>query len=189
MSEQGDLPSVFPTQRSPPPTTPPPGRTHSPTPSAPNLLQLIKYLEDTRHYDEERREQERKYEEEERGTGEEETRGTREERGDPRTCQETQLKMIILMGIKDAELVQKLISMDPSSSLNDVVTACHAHEAARRTTTAISAPNQLVQAVSTYKNQKKKNQGHIKDPPNKESPALPAAACHSCKLKEASARE
>ncbi|KAK3889967.1 hypothetical protein Pcinc_006119 [Petrolisthes cinctipes] len=88
--------------------------------------------------------------------------------------------MIILMGIRDAELVLKLISMDSSSSLNDVVTACHAHEAARRTTTAISAPNQHVQAVSTYKNQKKKNQGHIKDPPNKESPALPAAACHSC---------
>lgn len=62
--------------------------------------------------------------------------------------------------------------MEPSASLTDVVTACLAHEATRRTTTTISEPNQHVHALSTYKLQQKKNQG------NKESPTPPTApAC------------
>lgn len=46
---------------------------------------------------------------------------------DPVVCEEMQLKMIIPMGIKDAELIQKLISMDSTSPSQDVVVTFQAH--------------------------------------------------------------
>ncbi|XP_068246810.1 uncharacterized protein [Palaemon carinicauda] len=55
-------------------------------------------------------------------------------------CEETQMKMIILIGIRDGELVQKLISLDATASLQEVVNTCHSYEAARSATSAIRAP-------------------------------------------------
>ncbi|KAK4309955.1 hypothetical protein Pmani_018422 [Petrolisthes manimaculis] len=48
--------------------------------------------------------------------------------------------MVILMGVREEELIQKLIFLDSHSSLDDMVTVCLSYEAARRTTSAIRAP-------------------------------------------------
>lgn len=77
--------------------------------------------------------------------------------GNPMTCAETQLKMVLLMGIKDEELVQRLLSMDTGAPLKDVVTFCRSYEAARDTASAIqSSPSQLC-AVSAYKKGKRRD--------------------------------
>lgn len=99
--------------------------------------------------------------------------------GDPVTCEETQFKMIILMGLRDSDLVQKLLSLDPSLPLQSVMNACHAHEAARRTTSAINNPQQQVKAVSAYQKQKRqKNRDQQQDSPNNSSAAT--RLCYSC---------
>ncbi|ROT69962.1 hypothetical protein C7M84_011804, partial [Penaeus vannamei] len=73
--------------------------------------------------------------------------------GNSKECEETQLKMIILTGIRDEELIQKLICLPSHSSLQDMVNACRSFEATRSATSAIRAlPNQVC-AVSA--NQKK----------------------------------
>ena len=41
--------------------------------------------------------------------------------GNPQACADTQLKMILLMGVKDEELIHRLISMDASATLQDMV--------------------------------------------------------------------
>ncbi|KAK4322661.1 hypothetical protein Pmani_006562 [Petrolisthes manimaculis] len=63
--------------------------------------------------------------------------------------------MVILMGVREEELIQKLISLDSHSSLDDMVTVCQSYEAARRTTSAIRAPPEQVRAISTYVKNKK----------------------------------
>lgn len=73
------------------------------------------------------------------------------------TCAETQLKMVLLMGIREEELVQCLISMDTGAPLQDVVTCCRSYEAARNTASAIqSSPSQLC-AISAYKKGKRRD--------------------------------
>lgn len=75
--------------------------------------------------------------------------------GDPVTCAETQLKMVLLMGIRDEELVQRLLSLDTGAPLQDLVTLCRSYEAARNTASAIqSSPSQLC-AISAYKKGKR----------------------------------
>ncbi|XP_050705813.1 uncharacterized protein LOC126991118 [Eriocheir sinensis] len=64
--------------------------------------------------------------------------------GDPVTCAETQLKMVLLMGIREKELVQRLISMDTGAPLRDVVTCCRSYEAARNTASAIQSSPMLL---------------------------------------------
>ncbi|XP_068238582.1 uncharacterized protein [Palaemon carinicauda] len=71
-------------------------------------------------------------------------------------CEETQLKMIIIMGVRDEELTQKLIALDTSASLATMVNECRSYEATRTATTAIRAPPSKLCAVSTYK----KTKGH-----------------------------
>ncbi|KAK4316013.1 hypothetical protein Pmani_012797 [Petrolisthes manimaculis] len=86
--------------------------------------------------------------------------------------------MIILMGIRDDELVQRLISLDSTASLADVVTICRSYEAAKCATSAIRAPQAQLRAVSAYK-KGKKNKGHKKNLATKPSPTI-ATFCKCC---------
>ncbi|XP_050705846.1 uncharacterized protein LOC126991139 [Eriocheir sinensis] len=89
-------------------------------------------------------------------------------------CEETQLKQVLLMGVRDTELVQELIGTIPTHSLDDVVKQCYAFEAARNTASAIASPSPAVRATSQYKRDKKLKQRKARSPtPTKE-------ACHSC---------
>lgn len=57
---------------------------------------------------------------------------------DPVVCAGTQLKMVLLMGIKD-KLVQHLISLDANASLQIFVMCCRSYEATRTTASAFHA--------------------------------------------------
>ena len=71
--------------------------------------------------------------------------------GNPVTCAEIQLKMVLLMGVREEELVRRLISLDTGASLQDVVTCCRSFEATQTAASAIhSSPSQLC-ALSSYK--------------------------------------
>ena len=69
-------------------------------------------------------------------------------------CEEAWIKHGILMGVQDEELTQKLIALDTSSSLQDVLTECRSHEATRSATSALRAPASA-RALSQYKKGKK----------------------------------
>jgi len=92
-------------------------------------------------------------------------------------CEEAWIKHGILMGVRDEKLIQKLISMDASSTLQDAVTECCAYEAAKSTTSALRDPA-AVRAVSQYRKGKKvasmtKASSHTAAPSHK-------APCSSC---------
>ena len=70
------------------------------------------------------------------------------------TCEESWIKHGILTGVHNEELVQKIIALDATSSLADVVTLCRSFEATRTTATALRAPPSA-RAVSQYKKGKK----------------------------------
>ncbi|ROT78807.1 hypothetical protein C7M84_002466 [Penaeus vannamei] len=71
--------------------------------------------------------------------------------GDRTTCAATQLKMILLMGVREEELVQRLVSLDSQASLDDFVTCCRTFESSRAAASAIvAAPSQL-NILSSYK--------------------------------------
>lgn len=55
-------------------------------------------------------------------------------------CNETQLKIVVVIAVREEELVQRLITLDDFCSLQEVVTTCCSYEAARRATFAILAP-------------------------------------------------
>lgn len=74
--------------------------------------------------------------------------------GNSTRSEETQLKMVMLMGVRE-ELTQKLISLDSNSTLDGIVSVCRSYEAAIRTTSAIHAPLEQVRAMSTYVKNKK----------------------------------
>ncbi|XP_045112533.1 uncharacterized protein LOC123505380 [Portunus trituberculatus] len=89
-------------------------------------------------------------------------------------CEEMQMKQVILMGVIDQELVQELIGIIPTHSLDKVVQHCYAFEAARRTANAITSPAQALCAVSRYKKDKKARQ-------HASAPTQPLSdACDSC---------
>ncbi|XP_045120473.1 uncharacterized protein LOC123509916 [Portunus trituberculatus] len=106
--------------------------------------------------------------------------------GDPVTCAETQLKMVLLMGIREEELVQRLISMDSGAPLQDLVTCCRSYEAARNTASAIqSSPSQLF-SISAYRRGKRRDKAtsSLQQPPS-EQRGKPAAVdvsqpCQCC---------
>lgn len=66
-------------------------------------------------------------------------------------CEETQLKTVILVGVCDEELLLKLLTLDTTPSLQDIVNTRRAHEATKSTTSAIRAKKPQVKTVSTYK--------------------------------------
>lgn len=94
--------------------------------------------------------------------------------GHHQQCEETQLRQVILMGVKDEELVQRLTSLDSSSSLKDVLTICRSYEAARCATSAIRAPPTAVRAVSRYKKDKKSV------PTPSPTTSTPGLFCNNC---------
>ena len=59
--------------------------------------------------------------------------------------------MVILMGVRDQELVQRLISLDTAASLQEFVTCCRSFEAARTTASAIHASPSQLRIISSYK--------------------------------------
>ncbi|KAG0714186.1 hypothetical protein GWK47_014602 [Chionoecetes opilio] len=82
------------------------------------------------------------------------------------TCTEIQLKIVLLMGVRDEELIQRLISLDTGASLQDVVTCCRSFEATCHTASVIySSPSQL-RVMSTYK----KGRRHDKTPHSPQQP-------------------
>ena len=98
-----------------------------------------------------------------------------------------QLKMILLMGVRDEDLLQKLLTLDATSSLTDFVTCCRSYEATREVASAIHSSPSQVHAVSTYK----KNQRQQK----KASPTQPTVppvsapdSCRSCQRQHGSAK-
>lgn len=66
-------------------------------------------------------------------------------------CEETQLKQVILMGVRDNELVQHIIPLASTCSLDDFVEKCYSYEASRTIASAITAPPTSVRATSRYK--------------------------------------
>ncbi|XP_069978514.1 uncharacterized protein [Penaeus vannamei] len=106
--------------------------------------------------------------------------------GDRTTCAATQLKMILLMGVCEEELVQRLVSLDSQASLDDFVTCCRTFESSRAAASAIvAAPSQL-NILSSYKrNQhRQKMTATTKHTPQRcQSPPLTKdslASCRSC---------
>ncbi|XP_069994141.1 uncharacterized protein [Penaeus vannamei] len=106
--------------------------------------------------------------------------------GDRTTCAATQLKMILLMGVREEELVQRLVSLDSQASLDDFVTCCRTFESSRAAASAIvAAPSQL-NILSSYKRNQRRQKmtattkhtpQHCQSPPlTKDSPA----SCRSC---------
>ena len=113
--------------------------------------------------------------------------------GDPVTCAETQLKMVLLMGVRDEDLVQRLIALDSSATLQEFVTCCRSYEAARATASAIhSSPSQMC-AVSAYKRQKRSEktrppQTNAPTTHRDKSPQHAAAPCQSCSRQHGQSR-
>ncbi|KAK4320506.1 hypothetical protein Pmani_008668 [Petrolisthes manimaculis] len=66
--------------------------------------------------------------------------------------------MVLLMGVKNEELVQRIISLNAGSTLQEFVNCCRAYEATKMTASVIHAMPSQLKAVSTYK----KNQRHEK---------------------------
>ena len=98
-------------------------------------------------------------------------------------CEETQLKMIILMGVRDEELTQKLIALDTKASLATMVNECCSYEATRTATTAIRAPPSKLCAVSAYRKAKGRgSKGTTSQPPPSKD-----ASCPFCNKKHGSA--
>lgn len=86
---------------------------------------------------------------------------------DPVSCAETQVKMVLIMIIRE-ELIQRLISMDAGAPLLDLVTCCCSFKAARNTASTIqSLPSQLF-SVSAYRRGKRRDKAasSIQHPPS-----------------------
>ncbi|ROT75198.1 putative uncharacterized protein K02A2.6-like [Penaeus vannamei] len=89
--------------------------------------------------------------------------------------------MILLMGVKDEELVQRLISMHTDASLQEMVTCCRSFEATKDAASAIhSSPSQLC-AVSSYKRKQRDKTTRSSAPRSQNKPSSPNAdSCRSC---------
>nr|XP_027213220.1 uncharacterized protein LOC113806302 [Penaeus vannamei] len=106
--------------------------------------------------------------------------------GDRTTCAATQIKMILLLGVREEEFVQCLVSLDSQASLDDFVTCCRTFESSRAAASAIvAAPSQLNILSSYNRNQRrqkltatpKHTPQRCQSPPlTKDSPA----SCRSC---------
>ena len=70
------------------------------------------------------------------------------------------------MGVRDEKFVQKLISLDTTVLLQDVVNTCRSYEATRKATAAIHAPPSQLCVTSTYKNQKEHKKTAAVTPPS-----------------------
>ena len=69
-------------------------------------------------------------------------------------CEEVWIKHGLLTGVHDEELVQKIISLEASATLAEVVMLCRSHEATRLAASALRTPP-AARAVSQYRQGKK----------------------------------
>ena len=102
--------------------------------------------------------------------------------GKSNDCKETQLKMVLLMGVRDEELTQKIIALDSTTPLQAVVNVCRAHEATRTATSAIRAPTASIAKISKYRQDKGRNHQPTLTPSNT------SKACQSCNKSHNSAK-
>lgn len=79
-------------------------------------------------------------------------------KGQDDTCYEMQIKQVIMMGVRDEQLIQELIPNIPTLSLDEIVQQCYAFEAARTTASVIASHEKTVCATSQYKANKKKTE-------------------------------
>lgn len=111
--------------------------------------------------------------------------------GDRTTCAAAQLKMILLMGMYEKELVQRLVSLDNHSSLDDFVTCCRSFESSRATASDIfAAPSQLILSSFDKRNQRRQMMTVTTKytPQRCQSPPLIkdlSASCRSCTYQHA----
>ena len=96
-------------------------------------------------------------------------------------CEEAWIKHGILTGVQDEELVQKIIALDASATLNDVVTLCRSYEATRTTASALRA-SPAVRAVSQYRKGKKTDHRTNAETKGEARPATPTlpSSCSNC---------
>ena len=77
-------------------------------------------------------------------------------------CVDNQLKHAIIVGLRDNDTVQHLLRLKADTLLSEVLTAVRSREAAQRTSNAIQVEYRpadgTVNAISTYKKHKKKQQ-------------------------------
>ncbi|KAK7084072.1 hypothetical protein SK128_010733 [Halocaridina rubra] len=110
--------------------------------------------------------------------------------GDPVTSAGTQLKIVVLMGVRDEELIKCLILMETWASLKDVLNCCYTNEATQGTASAIhSSPSQLC-TISSYKRTKSQTKedsshrtsdsGHRENPPTSHPTSVKSGPCQFC---------
>ena len=90
--------------------------------------------------------------------------------------------MVLLMGVRDEELTQKIIALDSTTPLQAVVNVCRAHEATRTATSAIRAPTASIAKISKYRQDKGRNHQPTSTPSNT------SKACQSCNKSHNSAK-
>lgn len=82
-------------------------------------------------------------------------------KGGGNDCNETQIKQVILMGVTDKELIQELIGIIPTQSLDEIVQHCYALEASATISLSKSSCT-----VSRYKVKKAKQRSQgLSTPP------------------------
>ncbi|XP_064087273.1 uncharacterized protein K02A2.6-like [Macrobrachium nipponense] len=92
--------------------------------------------------------------------------------------------MVILMGVRDEELIQRLIPLQPSSTLAEFVTCCRSHESTRATASAIASSPTQVNAVSTYKkNQRLQKRTSHRSPDQRSHQSPNSDPCQYCSRK------
>lgn len=70
------------------------------------------------------------------------------------TCQETQLKIVIIMEGWNKQLVQKFISLDMTTSLQDVVNKCLSYESKRKAISFIRVTPFQLHTIYSYKSKR-----------------------------------
>ncbi|XP_076068309.1 uncharacterized protein LOC143040770 isoform X3 [Oratosquilla oratoria] len=93
-------------------------------------------------------------------------------------CEETQLKSVIIMGVRDDELIQRLISLDDKCSLQDVVNTCRSYETARCATSDIRAQPAQVRSL-THHQRRKKQKSFLRQTP-KQPTSKVTDPCQCC---------
>ncbi|XP_064083925.1 uncharacterized protein K02A2.6-like [Macrobrachium nipponense] len=92
--------------------------------------------------------------------------------------------MVILMGVRDEELIQRLIPLQPSSTLAEFVTCCRSYESTRATASAIASAPSQVNAVSTYKkNQRLQKRTSHRSPDQHSHQSPNSDPCQYCSRK------
>ncbi|XP_064116655.1 uncharacterized protein K02A2.6-like [Macrobrachium nipponense] len=103
--------------------------------------------------------------------------------GNPTSCTERQLQMVILMGVRDEELIQRLIPLQPSSTLAEFVTCCRSASTCATASAIASSPSQ-VNALSTYKkNQRLQKRTSHRSPDQRSHQSPNSDLCQYCSCK------